>query len=635
MIELVWLIPALPLAGFLLLTLAGRRFGEPAAGWLATLLMGGSFAAAVAVHLGLVDRGVEDRAFSQILFEWLPVGGLHVDVGFLVDPLSMTMTLFITGVGALIHLYSVGYMHGDRDYSRYFALLNLFVFFMLVLVLGDSLLLTFLGWEGVGLCSYQLISFWFTEMPNAVAGKKAFVTNRIGDWGFLVAMFFTFTAVGSLNYVDLNANAATMATTTATAIAVLLFVGAVGKSAQVPLFVWLPDAMAGPTPVSALIHAATMVTAGVFLMIRINPVLTASSDWVPTLIAWIGVGTALLAATIAVSQNDIKKVLAYSTISQLGYTFLAVGSGAYVAALFHVVTHAFFKALLFLGSGSVIHGMHDEQDMRRMGALRKVMPITAAAFIVGWLAIAGVPPFAGFWSKDEILAFAYDESPALWILGLLTALLTAFYMSRQVFMVFFGEARWNDTLPGEDPDEPREEIHPHESPWTMTLPLVVLAGLAAVAGFINLPFTEDSKVFEHWLEPVVEGGEAHLSLPGGEQWLLAGASVIVGLIGITLAWTIYLRKRIKPVEPEVLAHAWYIDETIARAVDGPGEAAFEGTAAFDRVVIDGAVNGTGSAVRGLGERLRVVQSGFVRSYALAIALGAVALMIYVVSRISG
>ena len=634
MIELVWLIPALPLAGFLLLTLAGRRIGEPAAGWLATLLMGGSFAAAVAVHLGLVDRGVEERAFSQILFEWLPVGGLRVDLGFLVDPLSMTMTLFITGVGTLIHLYSVGYMHGDRDFARFFALLNLFVFFMLMLVLGDNLLVTFLGWEGVGLCSYQLISFWFTEMPNAVAGKKAFVTNRIGDWGFLVAMFFTFTAVGSLNYVDLNANAATMATTTATAIAFLLFVGAVGKSAQVPLFVWLPDAMAGPTPVSALIHAATMVTAGVFLMIRINPVLTASSDWVPALIAWIGVGTALLAATIAVAQNDIKKVLAYSTISQLGYTFLAVGSGAYVAALFHVVTHAFFKALLFLGAGSVIHGMHDEQDMRRMGALRQVMPITAAAFIVGWLAIAGVPPFAGFWSKDEILAFAYDESPALWVLGLFTALLTAFYMSRQVFLVFFGQARWNDPLPGEDPEEPREEIHPHESPWTMTLPLIVLAGLAAVAGFINLPFTDDSQVFEHWMEPVVEVGEAHLSLSGGAQWALAVGSVVAGLIGIALAWAIYLRKRIRPVEPEVLAHAWYIDETIARTVDGPGEAAFEGTATFDRVVIDGAVNGTGSLIRGLGERLRVVQSGYVRSYALAVALGAVALMIYVVSRIS-
>ena len=634
MIELVWLIPALPLAGFLLLTLAGRRFGEPAAGWLATLLMGGSFAAAVAVHVGLVDRGVEERAFSQILFEWLPVGGLHVDLGFLVDPLSMTMTLFITGVGTLIHLYSVGYMHGDRDFARFFALLNLFVFFMLMLVLGDNLLVTFLGWEGVGLCSYQLISFWFTEMPNAVAGKKAFVTNRIGDWGFLVAMFFTFTAVGSLNYVDLNANAATMATTTATAIAFLLFVGAVGKSAQVPLFVWLPDAMAGPTPVSALIHAATMVTAGVFLMIRVNPVLAASSDWVPALIAWIGVGTALLAATIAVSQNDIKKVLAYSTISQLGYTFLAVGSGAYVAALFHVVTHAFFKALLFLGAGSVIHGMHGEQDMRRMGALRKLMPITAAAFIVGWLAIAGVPPFAGFWSKDEILAFAYDESPALWVLGLFTALLTAFYMSRQVFLVFFGEARWNDPLPGEDPEEAREEIHPHESPWTMTLPLVVLAGLAAVAGFINLPFTDDSQVFEHWMEPVVEVGEAHLSLSGGAQWVLAVGSVVAGLIGIALAWAIYLRKRIRPVEPEILAHAWYIDETIARTVDGPGEAAFEGTATFDRVVIDGAVNGTGSLIRGLGERLRVVQSGYVRSYALAVALGAVALMIYVVTRIS-
>ena len=634
MLELVWLIPALPLAGFLLLMLLGRRIGEPGAGWLATLLMGGAFAATVAVHLGLVDRGPEERAFTQTLFEWLPVGGLHVDVGFLVDPLSMTMALFITGVGALIHLYSVGYMHGDRDFARYFALLNLFVFFMLVLVLGDNLLVTFLGWEGVGLCSYQLISFWFAEMPNAVAGKKAFVTNRIGDWGFLVAMFFTFTAVGSLNYIDLNSNAATMATTTATAIAFLLFVGAVGKSAQVPLFVWLPDAMAGPTPVSALIHAATMVTAGVFLMIRVNPVLAASSDWVPDLIAWIGVGTALLAATIAVSQNDIKKVLAYSTISQLGYTFLAVGSGAYVAALFHVVTHAFFKALLFLGSGSVIHGMHDEQDMRRMGALRKVMPITAATFIVGWLAIAGVPPFAGFWSKDEILAHAFDNSPALWLLGLVTALLTAFYMSRQVFMVFFGEARWNDPLPGDDPDEPREEIHPHESPWTMTVPLIVLSVLAAVAGILNLPFAGDNKAFENWLEPVVQGGQVELTLSGSDQVALAIASIGVALIGIALAVAIYLRKRVKPVEPEILAHGWYIDETIARVVDGPGEAAFEGTAAFDRVVIDGAVNGTGAVVKGFGERLRLVQTGYVRSYALAITFGAVALMVYVVTRIS-
>ena len=492
MLELVWLIPALPLAGFLVLTLAGRRFGEPAAGWLATLVLGGSFAATVAVFIGLVDRPGEERVFSQVLFEWLPVGGLTVDVGFLVDPLSVTMALFITGVATLIHLYSIGYMHGDRDFPRFFALLNLFVFFMLMLVFGDNLLLTFLGWEGVGLCSYQLISFWFTEMPNAVAGKKAFVTNRIGDWGFLVAMFFAFAAVGSLNYLDLNANASSMATTTATAIAALLFVGAVGKSAQIPLFVWLPDAMAGPTPVSALIHAATMVTAGVFLMIRVNPLLAASSDWLPDVIAWVGVGTALLAATIAVSQNDIKKVLAYSTISQLGYTFLAIGSGAYVAALFHVVTHAFFKALLFLGSGSVIHGMHDEQDMRWMGALRKLMPITAVTFIIGWLAIAGVPPFAGFWSKDEILAYAFDNSPALWAVGLVTAVLTAYYMSRQVFLVFFGEARWNDRRP-EDTDEEAaaRDVHPHESPWTMTVPLVVLSAFAVIGGLMNMPFSKD------------------------------------------------------------------------------------------------------------------------------------------------
>jgi NADH-quinone oxidoreductase subunit L len=542
------------------------------------------------------------------------------------------MALFVTGVGALIHLYSIGYMHGDKDFHRFFALLNLFVFFMLMLVLGDSLLLTFLGWEGVGLCSYQLISFWYQELPNAVAGKKAFVTNRIGDWGFLVAMFFSFATVGSLNYLQLNAGAETMATTTATAIAVLLFVGAVGKSAQFPLFVWLPDAMAGPTPVSALIHAATMVTAGVFLMIRVSPVVHASSDWVPDLIAWVGIGTALLTATIAVAQNDIKKVLAYSTISQLGYTFLAIGSGAYVAALFHVVTHAFFKALLFLGSGSVIHGMHDEQDMRRMGALRKFMPITAGTFIVGWLAIAGIPPFAGFWSKDEILAHAYDNSPVLWFLGVVTALLTAFYMSRQVFLVFFGEKRWDQRLPGEEEDPP--EVHPHESPWTMTVPLMVLAVPAVVAGFINMPFDEKLKAFEHWLEPVIGHTEVHLTLDGGTEVILGVVTTVLALVGIGVAYLVYLKKRVKPVEPAVLAHGWYIDETMAKAVDGPGEAAFEGTAAFDRVVIDGAVNGTGALVKGFGQKLRVVQTGYVRNYALGISLGAVALLIYVVTRMS-
>jgi len=477
-VEAVWLIPALPLAGFLVLLVAGRRLGEPLAGWVATAACAGSFAATVVVYLGLLGEPEEERSFVQTLFEWLPSGGLSVDLGFLADPLSITMALFVTGVGTLIHLYSIGYMHGDAGFARFFVYMNLFVFSMLMLVLGSNMLVTFLGWEGVGACSYWLIAFWFSDQANASAGKKAFVTNRIGDWGFMIAMFLAFATVGSINYSDIFASAAggQLAAVTATGIGLLLFLGACGKSAQLPLYLWLPDAMAGPTPVSALIHAATMVTAGVFLMTRVNPILAAGYDWVPDVIAWVGVVTALFAATIAMAQNDIKKVLAYSTISQLGYMFLAVGVGAYVAAIFHMVTHAFFKALLFLGSGSVIHGMHDEQDMRRMGGLRKLMPITAATFIVGWLAIAGVPPFAGFWSKDEILLAAYDANAALWAVGLVTALLTTFYMSRQVFMVFFGQPRWNEPVEpvaadaeaeeATEPEPTHEEVHPalHQRP---------------------------------------------------------------------------------------------------------------------------------------------------------------------------
>src|SRR5690606_33759070 len=336
------------------------------------------------VFLGLLDRPGDDRFVHQVLFEWVPAGNLSVDAGFLADPLSITMALFVTGVATLIHLYSIGYMHGDPNFSKFFIYLNLFAFSMLVLVLGDNLLLTFLGWEGVGTCSYLLISFWFTDPANASAGKKAFVTNRIGDWGFMVAMFLTFTTIGSLAYTDLigAAEAGQIAAVTATGIVLLLLVGAIGKSAQIPLFVWLPDAMAGPTPVSALIHAATMVTAGVYLLVRVNPVIASAYSWAPDIIAWVGVVTALVAATIAVAQNDIKKVLAYSTVSQLGFMFFAIGSGAYVAAVFHVITHAFFKALLFLGSGSVIHAMHEEQDMRRMGGLRKYLPITSVTFII-------------------------------------------------------------------------------------------------------------------------------------------------------------------------------------------------------------------------------------------------------------
>ncbi|HLT16625.1 MAG TPA: NADH-quinone oxidoreductase subunit L [Acidimicrobiales bacterium] len=652
MLDLVWLIPALPLAGFLLLLVAGRRLGEPGAGWVATLAAAGSFLATVVVFAGLLGEGEHSRSHVVSLFEWIPAGGFHVDMAFVADPLSITMALFVTGIGSLIHLYSIGYMHGDASFSKFFVYLNLFVFSMLMLVLGDNLLVTFLGWEGVGACSYFLISFWFGKDENASAGKKAFVTNRIGDWGFMLAMFLAFATVGSLSYSTLAEEAGNLAPVTATAIALLLFVGATGKSAQLPLFVWLPDAMAGPTPVSALIHAATMVTSGVFLMTRVNPILAQAYDWAPDVIAWVGVITALFAATIAVAQNDIKKVLAYSTVSQLGYMFLAVGTGAYVAAIFHMVTHAFFKALLFLGSGSVIHGMGDEQDMRRMGNLRTYMPITAGTFIVGWLAIAGVPPFAGFWSKDEILLYAFDASPVLWALGLVTALLTAFYMSRQVFLVFFGEERFRQPAAVEaaaaadadaaaeaeaadaTTDAPEPVHEPHESPWLMTVPLVVLAGLAVVGGALNLPFTPDLHFLGHWLEPVLYGNEAHVDVETGTKVLLAVIATAAGLAGIAAAVAVYLQKRAKAVEPEVLANGWYYDATITAFMGGPGRAAFQALADFDKGVIDGAVNGVATLVRTGGRGLRTLQPGYVRSYALGIAVGVVVLLAYFLTRVS-
>ena len=631
MLSAVWLIPALPLAGALFLLVFARKLGEPWSGILATLMITGSFGAALVTFVGLLDRPEEERRFLFHLFDWLPVGGLEVGVGFLVDPLSMTMVLFVTGVGALIHLYSIGYMHGDPGFHRFFLYLNLFVFSMLMLVLGDNLLVTFLGWEGVGACSYFLISFWFEKMPNAVAGKKAFVTNRVGDWGYMLGMFLVFSAVGSITYFAEDGSgflqhASGLTAATATGVALLLFVGACGKSAQLPLFVWLPDAMAGPTPVSALIHAATMVTSGVYLMVRVSPVLVQANDWVPDVIAWVGVATALLAATVAVSQRDIKKVLAYSTISQLGYMFLAVGTGAYVAAIFHMVTHAFFKALLFLGSGSVIHGMHDEQDMRFMGALRKFMPITAATFIVGWLAIAGVPPFAGFWSKDEILLYAWADNKVLWALGLVTALLTAYYMSRQVFMVFFGEARWSDARDDHAEVEVADEEHhaptPHESPWTMWVPLVVLAILAIVGGGLNLPVHGDLTFLFDWLHPVVGETEAHIDVATGTKVGLAVVASIASLLGIAAAVAVYLRKRARAIEPALLLHAYHYDGALSAFMGGPGLAGAELAATGDKLVIDGAVNGGGILTRAGGSRLRVVQTGFVRSYALAITGGA-------------
>ena len=624
MLGAAWLICAFPLAGFAVLLALGRRLGEPRAGWLATAAMVGAFVTSVAVFFSLMGRDPAERRFVVTLFEWVPAGDFSVDAGLLIDPLSVTMALFVTGVGALIHLYAIGYMHGDGDFSKFFVYLNLFAFSMLVLVLGDNLALTFLGWEGVGVCSYLLISFWFSDEANAAAGKKAFITNRVGDWGFMLAMFWAFGALGSVRYLDLFGQAGSLPSTTATAIVILLFVGAAGKSAQLPLYIWLPDAMAGPTPVSALIHAATMVTAGVYLMVRVNPLIAVADAWAPDVIAWVGVATALFAAGAAMAQNDIKKVLAYSTISQLGYMMLAVGTGAYVAAIFHMVTHAFFKALLFLGSGSVIHALDGDQDMRRYGALRIAMPVTAVTFIVGWLAIAGVPPFAGFWSKDEILAYAWDASPALWAVGIVTAVLTAFYMSRLVFMTFYGEARHGD------------EAHPHEPSRLMTAPLVVLAGAAALSGGLNLPFTKDLHFLGVWLEPSLFGNEAHLSLGGGAQWLLALVSMTGAVIGIAGAAAVYLQHRLPAgrVELPAAARAFYVDEAWTRFVGGPGRRAFEGVAAFDANVVDGAVDGVGRSVRAGGALLRRVQSGFVRSYALLTAAGAVALLVWFLVRTS-
>ena len=629
----LWLLPAFPLLGATLILLFGRRLGDPKAGYLAALMPIASFIVTVGVYFDLLSRPAEERSEVITLFSWIPVGSLKIDAALLADPLSITMALFITGIGSLIHLYAVGYMHGDEKFSKFFLYLNLFVFSMLMLVLGENLLVTFLGWEGVGACSYFLISFWHTRNSAAVAGKKAFVTNRIGDFGVMTAMFLAFSTVGSVSYGAINeaAHHGELAPVTATAIALLLFVGACGKSAQLPLYLWLPDAMEGPTPVSALIHAATMVTAGVFLMTRMAPVLHESYSWAPMIVASIGAATALFAATVAVAQNDIKKVLAYSTVSQLGYMFLAVGSGAYVAAIFHMVTHAFFKALLFLGSGSVIHGMHHEQDMRKMGALRKVMPITGFTFIIGWLAIAGVPPFAGFWSKDEILLYVYANNRFLYVIGLLTALLTAYYMTRQVIMVFFGKARWNDHSADHGA---HGDFTPHESPRIMLMPLVVLAVLSVIGGFMQLPFSKDLHFLEHWLAPVVEESEAHI----GETWayqnkyVLLGVAVLIAAIGIFAAIAVYAKGKLKPVEPRVLEQAWFYDAGAAKLIGGPGAAAFNAVAWADAKVVDGAVNGTGSLVRRVATTVRKTQSGFVRGYAAIVAIGVVALLAWFVYR---
>jgi NADH-quinone oxidoreductase subunit L len=678
LLDLVWIVPALPALGVGILLLFGRRLGDPKAGWLATGLMALSFGWSVLMLLAL--RDVEPRSHTVDLFSWFPTGGLQVKLGLLADPLSVTFILFVTGVGTLIHLYSIGYMHGDANFGRFFAFMNLFCASMLVLVLGSGFLVTFLGWEGVGLCSYLLVSFWFQRNSAAVAGKKAFVTTRVGDFGFMIAMFLIFAELGSLDYSAMNAGAKTLAGGTATAIALLLFLGAVGKSAQFPLYVWLPDAMEGPTPVSALIHAATMVTAGVFLVARAHPFFEASGGAASTTVMWLGAGTAIFAASIAIVQFDIKRILAYSTISQLGYMFLGLGVGAYSAAIFLVVTHAFFKATLFLGAGSVIHSVDDSQDIRTMGGLRKYLPLTSLAFVVAWLAIAGVPPFSGFWSKDEILSKAYfAHDYGVWIIGTITAALTALYMTRQVYMVFFGNERFevaaeltgsdaragaeaggesrveplederelsleSPTVQAWEPPRPARLAHPpHEAPPVMTGPVMLLGFLAVIGGVLSLPF-KSIEFLTQWLEPVFAGAAGGVEASSFlSAFALSTLSVAFGVVGLLVGAALYrsgipapdrdpLPERLG-VAGRVFAHAYYIDESIAAFVGGPGLRFAEWlNRGFDLGVIDGAVNGVAGLVRDAAGRLRRIQTGLVRNYALGVVLGAVALLVFLAVR---
>jgi NADH-quinone oxidoreductase subunit L len=617
---MVSLLILLPLGGSALLLAVGRRLREPGAGVLGTLTVGAGFALSVAAGWGFLAGTGE--ALEIPWFDWLPA--LGVRAGLLWDPLSALMAMVVTAVGALIHLYSIGYMRGDPRGGRFFAYMNLFVASMLILVLADGFALLFVGWELVGLCSYLLISFWFERPAAAAAGKKAFVVNRVGDAGFLVALMLIFSAFGSLRYADVFARAPTELTTGfATAITLLLLMGAVGKSAQLPLYVWLPDAMEGPTPVSALIHAATMVTAGVFMVARTGALFELAPA-AAAVAATIGMGTALYAATIAVAQHDVKRVLAYSTISQLGYMFAAVGAGAYVAGMFHLTTHAFFKALLFLGAGAVIHALAGEQDMRRMGGLWRRLPVTTATMVVAWLAISGIPPLSGFWSKDEILATIFERGGAwrvLWALGLLTALITAFYMTRMIYLTFFGERRW------------AEDAHPHEAPWVMAVPLAVLAILALAGGAVNTPWRLG---LEHFLEPAFHGVPIAVPGPPFTQVLLAVVSAEAALAGILLAVATY-RRGLRPAEEEpawdLVRRGYGVDEAYARVFAvGGGTVARLAAGPVDQKGIDGLVNGLGVLVRSVGERLRPLQTGFVRNYGLGILVGAVALLAWFLSR---
>jgi NADH-quinone oxidoreductase subunit L len=632
-IHAAYLIPLFPLAGFLILAAFGKRLGNPLAGWLATAMVFGSFVVTVLVFTGLFERAPANRHFDQYWFTWFSAGSMHITAGALIDPLSMTMAAFVTGVSSLIHLYSIGYMEHDEAFPKFFTYLNLFVFAMLILVLADNFVLSFFGWEGVGVCSYFLIAFWFERPAAATAGKKAMIYNRIGDAGFLVALFLIFQQTHTENYLVFFSRVPHLSTPNLVAIALLLFVGAAGKSAQIPLFPWLADAMEGPTPVSALIHAATMVTAGVYLMVRINPVLHLAPD-AAHVIAWVGVATAFMAATIGCAQTDIKKVLAYSTVSQLGYMFLAAGTGAYVAAIFLMVTHAFYKALLFLSAGSVIHAMDDEQDIKRMGALRKLMPITGVTFFIGWLSIAGVPPLSGFWAKSQVLEGAYAVSPALWAVGAATAVLTAYYMGREYILVFLGQRRWLEEHGAGVHSAAAHEPHPHDARFVMTFPLIVLSVCSVFAGFIDLPFHSTFDQLERWLDPVVGASLLVHSYSDGALWIFAVIESALAIGGVVVAFALWRNHVNRPkLEPRFLFMAWFLDAGLDRYVAVPSEAFSRfSSVVIDNKVIDGAVNGVATVVRVSGQGLRKIQTGYVRNYALGILTGLVALVAFILVR---
>jgi NADH-quinone oxidoreductase subunit L len=643
----LWLVPVLPLAGAAINGFFGRSSSRRAITAVALVFCGAAFALALFLAAGFSSASAP---YYFNLAHWIRSGTFQVDFSFYLDQLSLVMLLVVTGVGFLIHVYSVGYMWDDDGYYRFMSYLNLFMFFMLTLVLAKNYLVMFIGWEGVGLASYLLIGYWFTKDSAAAAGKKAFIVNRIGDFGFLIALFLIIKHFGSLDFTHVFAAVRSLPAETGgagllTAIGLLLMVGAAGKSAQIPLYVWLPDAMEGPTPVSALIHAATMVTAGVYMVARSSAIFE-RAPMAMTVVAIIGTLTALFAATIGIAQTDIKKVLAYSTVSQLGYMFMACGVGAFSAGIFHLMTHAFFKGLLFLAAGSVIHGIGGEQDMRKMGGLRQYMPWTFATMGIATLAIAGIPPFAGFWSKDEILWKAYGASPVYWLIGAITAFITSFYMFRLMYMTFGGEYRGPvaQEAHGHDAhahDHGHGHGEPHESPWVMLGPLVILGLLSAVGGFVGY-----GNRFEHFLAPVFQFGAViapETSSPAADSWLeplLMAVSITLAGLGWLLAYLLYSRRPQLPARIadslgalyRAVVNKYYVDELYAvlfikPLVDGSTEILWHGV---DQGAIDATVNNSATAARHVSDNLRHMQSGNLRSYAGWVAAGAAVVIAYMV-----